>query len=498
MTNIKTLMTYLSRKKLTTPLFLASLPLFFGHSVHAGSDLYFIPLTQSAFVVTPNHVKEKTAPWVAPKGVTQRNLTSLSEIEADARQSVIRSDNGNNASKFDMMAFDPTGKFIFIPHETYSSAGLSRYNIEKDVSEVLLYGDGEGLKGNWENDYGSFDPARFTPNGTVILAEEWSGLGRVFEVTNPMAPVADIKVRELQGIANVSHEGIQFSKQFKDTIYFIDEYESGSIYKFVMTTAGDYSQGQTFVLSVDAFKGKPASSWNAWGQKSKTRTGAATWKPLTDANGKPLTKTNPFRNGPPGNPSDPNTLGGRGSADEAGGTPYGRPEDIEVGTLANGHEVFYFTATAEQTVYSVEVIKGTSAYVRIFANETQTPKNLGQAKTSATLNAPDNLAQDANGNIYIVEDAPNGSNIGGDVWFARDINNDGVAESLDHFLSIQVAGSESTGMIFNPVKPNEFVLSVQHPTSTTLGKDKQGFGDAIWLFDISKIVSPVIKSKTRK
>ncbi len=92
--------------------------------------------------------------------------------------------------------------------------------------------------------------------------------------------------------------------------------------------------------------------------------------------------------------------------------------------------------------------------------------------------------------MYIIEDAPNSSSTGGDIWFGRDVDNDGVAESLDHFLSIRVAGSEATGMIFNPTKPMEFVVAVQHPTSTDLTQVPDGFGDAVWVFDVSSIMPP--------
>ena len=76
---------------------------------------------------------------------------------------------------------------------------------------------------------------------------------------------------------------------------------------------------------------------------------------------------------------------------------------------------------------------------------------------------------------------------GGDIWFMRDANGDGVAESIDHFLSLQVDGSESTGMIFNPTNPTQFIVSVQHPDSTDI---PGGMGDALWEFDLSDVVPP--------
>jgi uncharacterized protein len=454
----------------------------FAQITTAGTDTFFNPLTHSASVASPNHINELNNPWVIPAGVTTKNLTSMREVEADITQSIIRVDAGTSGSMFDMLAYDPTGRYIFIPHETPFGAGASRYDTQTDKSEVIFAGDQQGLNGNWTNDYGAFDPARFTPNGTLWLGEEWAGQGRIIEILNPLAPVADIKYREMESIANVAHEGVNFSNKYKDTIYFIDEFNSGSIYKFVMCKPGDYTKGQTFVLAIDGFKGDVKGNWNATTNLSQPRTGAATWIPLTDKNGTPLTATSPFDN---------TNLGGRIAADEAGGTPFGRPEDMEVSKLANGREVFYFTATSEQAVYSVEVINKDKVVVREYLSEKNTPKNLGFQPTTGVLNSPDNLAQDALGNIYVIEDSPNGDNVGGDIWFARDTNSDGVAESLDHFMSIQVDGSEATGMIFNPAKPTKFVVSVQHPDSTDLKVVPTGLGDAIWEFDLATTVPPL-------
>lgn len=221
-----------------------------------------------------------------------------------------------------------------------------------------------------------------------------------------------------------------------------------------MAKKNDYTKGRTFVLRVDAFGGDPAANWNEPVNTNALRTGLATWLPITDKNGQPLTATDPFRNGPTSDPrTNPATRGGRGAADEVGGTPYGRPEDMELGRLRNGREVSYFAATSERTIYSIEMLSGNKAIVRAAASEAATPKNLGFPATTGTLDDPDNLAQDALGNIYVIEDWPNNSNIGGDIWFMRDTDSDGVAESLDHFMSNQVDGSESTGMIFNPRKP---------------------------------------------
>lgn len=466
----------------------------------AGTDIFFSPLTQSAPVTSTNSAEELNAPWVVPEGITQRNLTSLHEIEADIAQSIVRVPGlGSSASMIDMIAYDDSGKFLFLPHETLVGAGVTRYDVENDTSVVLFRGDTGGVVGNWEKDWGAFDPSTWTTNGTLFLAEEWSGQGRVIEVLNPMADPAEIEIRELESVANVSHEGLRFSNNGR-TLYFVDEFNSGSIYKLVFKNKHDYAAGgQTFVLKVDAFNGDPAANYNAAANVNQPRTGSATWVALTDEEGNPLTVTDPFANALPGI-----ERAGRQAADEVRGTPYGRPEDIEVGRLANGREVVYFAATSENAVYSIEMVegkKGAKAIVKEFVSDARTPKNAGFAGTTGRINSPDNLAQDRYGNIYIIEDAPNGSSIGGDIWFARDVGGDGVAESADHFMSIRVAGSEATGMIFNPKNPEEFAVAVQHPNSTDLDAVPNGYGDAIWTFDMSaalKAAGPVTAEGSKR
>ena len=461
----------------------APLALAISSTVVAGTEPFFTPLTQSSAVASPNHVNELNSPWQTPAGITQVNLTSMAEIEASIDQSVVRAPGaGTAASMWDMVAYSPDGNYIFIPHETPWGAGVSRYDVENDFNEVLFSGDNSGQRGvddTWASDYGAFDPATFTPYGTILLGEEWSGEGRVMEVLNPLADVADIEVVEKQSFANVSQEGIRFGTVNTDTVYYVDEDRSGSIYKLV-SSDDTFDAGTTYVLKVTAFAGDATENYNHESNVDQVRTGAAEWVELTGTAQDPFQNAATFR-------------AGRIAADELEATPFGRPEDIEVGTLANGNEVLYFTATSEATVYSVEMTGDNTAEVRVFASESATPKNVGYTATTGVINSPDNLAQDAFGNIYIIEDAPNGGDVGGDIWFVRDTDNDGVAESVDHFMSIQVNGAEATGMIFNPANPTQFVVSVQHPRSTDLDTVEGGQGDALWAFDITSIAPPNCK-----
>jgi uncharacterized protein len=496
----------------------SAIALAFAQAAVAGTAPFFVPLTTSTAVginspTTTMHPTETTTPFTAPAGVSQKILTNMKEIEADPTQSTQRTTAGgfgaaDSQTMWDMLAYDPSGRYIFIPHETLAGAGVSRYDAQTDKSTLVFAGDSLGLAGtpnvgtddDWNDDFGAFDPARWTPNGTVLLGEEWSGQGRIVEVLDPMAspanpitgtpggPVEGVDWRELNTIALVSQEGINFSQLPADSnkvIYYIDEDNSGSIYKLVLQTPGNYAgPGQTFVLKDNDNLHVANTNFNSGNNAlASARTGAATWVALTDATGTPLTATNPFV--PTANSFD---RPGRLAADQVNGTPYGRPEDVAIGKLPNGNEIVYFTATSEQSVYSIEETAG-GPMVRLFAGPA-TPRNVGFLPTTGTISSPDNLAIDELGNIFIIEDSPNSSRVGGDIWFGRDLNSDGVAESIDHFLSINVAGSEGTGMIFHPTDPSRFVVAIQHPTSTNLTAVPGGQGDAIVEFDLTKVVPP--------
>ena len=160
----------------------------------AGTPPFFVPLTESAPVTAANSDEEMNQPWITPANITQENLTSMDEIEGDIGQSVVRVPGvGRSASMWDMVAFDPRGRYVFIPHETPFGAGVSRYDMRRDETVTLFAGDQGGAEGDWTADYAAFDPSTFTPNKTLLLAEEWSGEGRVLEVLTPFASPAGIR-----------------------------------------------------------------------------------------------------------------------------------------------------------------------------------------------------------------------------------------------------------------------------------------------------------------
>ena len=90
----------------------------------------------------------------------------------------------------------------------------------------------------------------------------------------------------------------------------------------------------------------------------------------------------------------------------------------------------------------------------------------GQAVGGGLRNA-DNLAIDAEGNIYIIEDRGGGSD--DDIWFAVDKNKDGdlldAGEGLARWASNGTVGSEFTGLYFDFRQPNIAYVNIQHPSS---------------------------------
>lgn len=429
------------------------------------------PLPASAGSTTAT---ENTAPFVIPTRMTQTLITN--------RNTLLGQGLAPTLNNWDMVAFDSSSRFIFVPCENFAQgAGLFRYDTQTGAFATLLLGNGTGNAGRTANPVGwnpatdeftSMDPSTWTPWGSVICGEETTG-GRMFEVLNPLAPTGPFQVRWLSSIPGVSHEGMRFDAN--DALYFIDEENSGSIYKFVPTVAGNLAAGQTFVLRVDAYaadaNARAGEAWNSTSNRLTTRTGQATWVPMTDANGVALTTANPF--------VWVTATGGRTAADELVGTPYGRPEDLDVKTLASGRQAVFVATTSENTVYSIELVSNSTAIVRTFVNFNSINLYTGAdvsplqndpytSPGAVGINNPDNLAIDAWGSVYVIED-----NNPGDVWKCVDANNDGVAEALGLFITLGVGGSEPSGMIFDPNDPYRFICCIQHPSTGN---------DALWSF----------------
>lgn len=430
---------------------------------------YFTPLTAPANF---GNTSEATNPFLLPTGWMATKVTDRLTLSSQAGfQSTFGS--------WDMMDIGgANNEFVYIPMEVGRGAGAVRYNRDTGISTTLLGGNNTGIfsstPGTWSatnDDFGAIDPAVITPTNTLVVAEEWTGNGRMFEISNPgtATGVADSSVTWLSNIPSVSHEGVKFDSQGR--MYFIDENSSGSLYRMTPTVAGDLTLGKVEVMKVDTFIGNAAS--DATGQAG--RTGAGEWVEIVDAGGNALTTADPF---------DFTSRGGRTAADEVGATPFGRPEDLEIATLANGNESIFMATTNENIVWSIELDADGNEGVNVteFINSLTTPSSqqnpvgVGANDAFYGLDDVDNMAIEIGPNgelqLFVVEDE-NPS----DIWLATDVDGDGIADIIDLFASLGVAGSEATGFIVDP--RGGYLVNIQHPASGN---------DALWSITQASVV----------
>ena len=420
----------------------------------------FNPLSGSAPALPIDGPEEATPITLSNSKWSQRTV-------ADRRtqnQQVLNSNSGS----WDMVTSNETGpaagRYLFMPFET-GTAGVQRVDLQNPHYEqrtVTIVAPGE-------QGFVSGDASRWTPWGGYLTAEEsWgrgSTKGRLFEVTNPITAGpngGNFVWRSI--VPRVSHEGLAFDKN--NTLYFVDELNGGSIYKYVSTnpdaTTGDeyFAAGQTFVLRVGA-------GGQFEGSNGPAITGQATWVAITNPTGGPIVGVSTTL--PDG------TIDGRVSADDNDvlATGYNRPEDIELQTLADGTQLLYFNTTdsdvnnsgGDGTSRTYNINLSTNV-VRLFASP-QTIDLATNLPVGGGFRNADNLAIDAEGNIYIVEDRGGGSD--DDLWFAVDLNKDGdlldAGEGLARWASNGTAGSEFTGLYFDIRTPNRAFVNIQHPSS---------------------------------
>ena len=396
----------------------------------------------STFTPIPASVPAASLPESAPFALSNPAWTQRSIADRTTQQNAGQFNSGT----WDMIDTNRTGpdrgRYLFTGFET-NQPGIQRTDRVTGTTVTLWNAPTAGAARG-------FDAARWTPFGTYLTAEESWGpqpqpYGRLFELTNPTTATAGGgTLVHRNAVARVSHEGLAFDRN--NNLYYIDETNGGSIYRFASATP---TTGATFL------DGGTNAVLRVGTGTTPNATGAATWIPFTDAAGTGLPGAVTI--------TDPNgvtSVDGRATTDVAAykGTDYQRPEDLEIQTLANGDEVLYVATTTTHEVYSINLATN---QVQRFVDRTTIDEATGLPVGTALTN-PDNLAIDADGNIYIVEDQPGGQ---ADIWFARDANRDGVAESVARWMTMSTVGAEPSGLYFDVTNPNLAYINVQHPSS---------------------------------
>jgi len=358
-----------------------------------------------------------------------------------------------NSGNWDMITANETGpdagRYLFTVYETAQS-GIQRTDLQTGITKTIWQAPAAAPA---LNSFVAYDASYWTPWGTFITAEEsWGGqpqpFGRLLEVTNPLKANGTVDQVHRNIIPRTSHEGIMFDSA--NNMYFIDELNGGTVFKYTSMTPTNgltyFSAGQTSVLRVgDGF--------------TPNATGTYTWVAITDAQGEALPDSVVI--------TDPNfvtSIDGRASADTTAlkGTDYQRPEDLQI-TSVGGVERMYMATTTTNEVYVLDLA---AQSISVFAN-TSTLDLASNAAVGSGLRSPDNLAVDAEGNIYIIEDRNGGTD--NDIWFAKDLNKDGdlldAGEGLGRWASNGTQGSEFTGLYFDTTNPNRAWVNIQHPAS---------------------------------
>jgi secreted PhoX family phosphatase len=404
----------------------------------------FTPLAASAGPIPVGGAGEAT-----PMTLSSPNFSQLSIADRTTQTGA----GQFNSGAWDMITQNETGpdagRYLFTVFET-GQAGIQRTDLQTGVTKTIWQAPAAAPA---LSSFVAYDASYWTPWGTFITAEEsWGGqpqpYGRLVEITNPLKENGTVDQVHRNIIPRTSHEGIQFDAA--KNMYFIDELNGGTVFKYTSMTPDNgltyFSAGQTSVLRVgDGF--------------TPNATGAYQWVAITDAQGEALPDSVVI--------TDPNfitSIDGRASADVAAlkGTDYQRPEDLQVQTVG-GVERMYMATTTTNEVYVLDLA---TQNISVFANQSTIDLATGAAVGSA-LRSPDNLAMDAEGNIYIIEDRNGG--VDNDIWFAKDINKDGdlldAGEGIGRWATNGTQGSEFTGLYFDITNPNRAWVNIQHPSS---------------------------------
>jgi secreted PhoX family phosphatase len=398
----------------------------------------------SSFTPLASNVAAGSLPEAAPFALASPAWTQTS-IASRATQVSL---GVANSGTWDMIDTNRTGadagRYLFMGFEN-SQAGIQRTDLVTGSTETIWQSPTAGS-------FVSFDAARWTPWGTHLTAEEsWrptladtSRYGRLFELTDPLAAPGTSGLPHRNIIPRVSHEGLAFDRD--SSLYYIDEFNGGCIYKFVSATptngATFFDAGVNYVLRVG-----DGSTPGATGNYS--------WVPFTAADGSALPGALEYTD-----------LNGVTSVDARfttdlpafRGTDFMRPEDIEIQTLGDGSQRLYVATTSTHQVFSLDL---TGNVITECVSRGTLDAATGLAVGGSFTN-PDNIGIDSLGNIYIVEDQPGGQ---ADIWFVTDADRDGVAESIGRWASLSTIGAEPSGLFFDPFDPTRCWINVQHPAS---------------------------------
>ena len=309
---------------------------------------------------------------------------------------------------------------------------------EVDSSKRILFNDVAGTSRNCSGGityWGTTVTSEETMTGGDSNGDGYTDLGWHIEIDphtgKPRDYDNDGTPDKMWALGRSNKENIVFLPDSVTAYFGLDDSNNGFIYKFIADQKTDFSSGNLYVLV-----------------HANINTPTATWVQVPNT-------TKADRNN---SQSIANSLGARN---------YQRVEDVEVGPDGK----IYFAATSPGRVYRFKDDGATVSEFEIYIEKQNYTFATETGVGSALFEWADNLAFDAEGNLWINAD-------GGcsHIWMAR--ANHSMADPQMELFARTPNGSESTGITFSPDGRFMFV-SIQHPNTGNTAVNVDAAGNAI-------------------
>lgn len=369
----------------------------------------------------------------------------------------------------------------YVPTSGSSTIGRLSISSESTPAEVaildLTFNIGPATWSTGTSGKVNFNPtdigtvARFcsgtvTPNNTIMVSEEdvttgnvnsavdgYTDRGWIIEIdpatrTVINQPGGNPNADKLWAIGRANRENALIKSDNSVLYTGTDDATFGYLYKFIPTTAGNFSSGNLYVLQTNA------------------SLGTGTWKQVPNTTTSDRNNTRTLAQALP-------ATGGKSTYNFNG------IEDVEFGPDGK----IYFTAKAEGKIYrftdngttntttdisNLEVFAGNSSYPTITNYDVDGAGPLG---TEAWQTGNDNLAFDGQGNLWVLQDGGRGH-----IWVIGPTHTQ--ASPQVRLFATTPAGSEPTGITFTPDYRYMFI-SFQHPTGTNSASQVDAAGTPV-------------------
>ncbi len=330
--------------------------------------------------------------------------------------------------------------YLSISSESSTPAGIAMLSINYNFTTHTWQTTSGGRVDFPTTAFGTNPVSRFcsgtvTPNGTIMVSEEtvttgdgntdgYDDVGWIIEV-NPAtrlpieSDATHAGVDKLWAIGRASRENVMIMPDNKTLYTGADAGSSQSyVYKFVATTAGDFSAGQLFVL------------------KTTNALGVGTWEPLANTT-----------------QAERNTTVALSTA--AGAFSFNGVEDVELSPIDGK---VYFTAKGTGRIYRFLDNGSTVSGLEVFVASTTYDVDPGPLVANEPWDlGNDNLAFDGEGNLWVLQDGARGH-----IWVVGPTHT--AATPAVRLFAKTPSGSEPTGISFSPDYKFMF-LSFQHPST---------------------------------